>query len=117
MYTCETVPLSEWESLRPIFNDELNSDLPHYKYGAIIGIKDNGELVGFASLESLLLVSQTYLRDDYRNSGARAELFQHVENLVRQQQGRSIGIVAKGMAATLKHYGMTERGTLWRLDL
>lgn len=117
-FTCETLPLNEWEALLPIFNDEFDSDLPHYKYGTIIGIKDEGELIGFITLESLIQVGRPYISMPYRHSNAKGQLFAFIEKMLRQSSRSVIMITEEPRIERLaQSYGMREVGKTWRVDL
>lgn len=117
-FTCETLSLDQWESLRPIFNDEFDSDLPHYKYGAILGIKADGKLIGFVSLESALLLNLPYIKEEYRHGDASKVLFNFAENVLRSQKDRPIIILTEQgkREQLMKSYSMRDVGQAWRLD-
>ena len=62
----ELLDPKEWYKLEAIFGAEWNACLPDPAHAMIITETEDGELIGFVTLESVMLVANAYVAENHR---------------------------------------------------
>lgn len=92
----EVLDPKEWHKLDAIFATEWNAVLPDPAHAAIIVEKEDDELIGFVTLESVMLVANAYVAPNYRGlRGVRTikRLTGHIRDRARYS-GRAFLMIA-----------------------
>jgi GNAT superfamily N-acetyltransferase len=76
---------SDWEQLRPVF-DNYGDRLPD-QLQATAAIADDGELAGMWMLRTVLHAGPLWVREDLRGKGIWRGLHEQIESLVPHEEG------------------------------
>jgi len=92
----ELLPPDQWHKLESIFETEWAACLPDPEHAMIIAETDDGELVGFVTLESVMLVANVYVAHNHRGlKGVRTikKLTTHIREKAKHS-GRAFLMIA-----------------------
>lgn len=117
----ELLPPDQWKHLEPIYEAEWGAATPDPTHGMILTETDDGELVAFVTLESVMLVSNVYIAPNHRGAkgvGALKRMMKHISDKA-QGTGRTfvmIGHEDRGgrYAGLFKALGLRRQGEAWR---
>ena len=113
---------TERESLRGIFESELDSELPTEEQANIVAITEDDELLAFVTAETLLHTDNWWITPQHRNTPKAVRLIRQLKShlLANIPKGSSIVIFAKdeNQERLFSKLGMRkEPYTVYRLDV
>lgn len=113
----QLLPPERWHELEAIFTDEWNAVLPDPNHDAIIVEEEDGELIGFCVIETLVRTGNFFVSEKHRGNGTVKRLIDFVRERA-QASGRSFVAFADEprYERLFKSLGMRPVGTAWRRD-
>lgn len=113
----ELLPPERWPELEAIFADEWGACLPDPNHATILVEVDDGELIGFCILETLVRPGNFFVTPRHRGNGTVKRLIEYVRDRAAKS-GRSFVTFADEprFEKLFKQLQMRPIGTAWRKD-
>jgi predicted GNAT family acetyltransferase len=109
----------EWLDLQELFIAEFTEPLPDPTVTRILGVEEDGKIIGFVQVEEIAIhIRHVYVDTDHRGDGTAQALVEHVRTLFRAAGKRAHLVASSPFAEQLaKIAGMKQlHGTLWEGD-
>jgi GNAT superfamily N-acetyltransferase len=109
----------EWLELQQTLIDEFAEPLPDIETTRILGVEEDGKIVGFVQVEEIAIhIRHIYLNKTHRGNGTAEALVEHVRTLFRAAGKRAHLVAATPFAERLaEHAGMKRlKGALYEGD-
>lgn len=113
----ELLPPSEWSKLESIFGSEWGACLPDPDHAAIVVETEDGELIGFCIIETLVRPGNFFVSEKHRGNGTVRRLVSYVQERARNSGRSFIALADEPRYEKLfKSLQMRPVGTAWRRD-
>lgn len=109
----------EWLELQQTLIDEFAEPLPDIETTRILGVEEDGKIVGFVQVEEIAIhIRHIYLNKTHRGNGTAEALVEHVRTLFCAAGKRAHLVAATPFAERLaEHAGMKRlKGALYEGD-